>query len=46
MTGNGAVSEGQAIRAGGGTDHVRTAAAQPGQDEGNQEDLQVGHVLT
>ena len=43
MSGDGAVSEGQAVRAGGGTDHIRTAAAQPGQNEGNQEDLQVCH---
>ncbi|CAK6977859.1 UV-stimulated scaffold protein A isoform X2 [Scomber scombrus] len=39
MTGDGAVSEGQAVGAGGGADHIRTAAAQRGQDEGNQEDL-------
>lgn len=38
---DGAVSEGQAVTAGGGADHNRAATAQPGQDEGNQEDLQV-----
>lgn len=37
----GAVPEGEAVTAGGGADHIRTATAQPGQDEGNQEDLQV-----
>lgn len=38
---DGVVSEGQAVTAGGGADHNRAATAQPGQDEGNQEDLQV-----
>lgn len=38
---DGFVSAGQAVSVGGGADHIRTAAAQPGQDEGNQEDLQV-----
>lgn len=38
---DGAVSEGQAVGAGGAADHVGTATAQPGQDEGGQEDLQV-----
>lgn len=38
---DGFVSAGQAVSAGGGADHVRTATAQPGQDEGNQENLQV-----
>lgn len=41
LSSDGAVSEGAAVRAGGGADHIRTASAQPGQDEGNQEDLQV-----
>lgn len=43
MSNDGVVSEGQAVRAGGGADHIRTATAQPGQDEGNQEDMQVCH---
>lgn len=41
MNSDGVVSEGAAVRAGGAADHIRTATAQPGQDEGNQEDLQV-----
>lgn len=41
LNSDGVVSEGAAVRAGGGADHVRTGTAQPGQDEGNQEDLQV-----
>lgn len=49
MKSDGVVSEGQAVRAGGGADHVRGTPAQPGQNEGNKEDLQVcqmhlGHV--
>ncbi len=43
MHSDGVVSEGQAVRAGGGTDNIRTATAQPGQAEGDQEDLQVCH---
>lgn len=42
MRADGSVSAGPAVPAGGGADHVGTAAAAPGQDEGNQEDLQVG----
>lgn len=38
---DGFVSAGQAVSAGGGADNVRTAAAQPGQNEANQENLQV-----
>lgn len=34
MNSDGVVSEGAAVRAGGGDDHVRTATTQPGQDEG------------
>lgn len=45
MNSDGVVSEGQAVGAGGGADHIRTATAQPGQDEGNQKDLQVCHSL-
>lgn len=41
MSADGFVSAGQAVSVDGGADYVRTAAAQPGQDEGNQDDLQV-----
>lgn len=41
MTADGFISAGQAVSDGGGADHVWTAAAQPGEDEGNQEYLQV-----
>lgn len=41
MKADGFVTAGQAVSVGGRADHVRTAATQPGQDEGNQEDLQV-----
>lgn len=43
MRSDGDVSEGQAVRAGGGADHVGGAPAQPQQNEGDQEDLQVCH---
>ena len=43
MNSDGVISEGQAVGAGGGADHIRTATAQPGQNEGNQKDLQVCH---
>lgn len=45
VTADGFISAGQAVSVGGGADYVRTAAAQPGEDEGNQEDLQVCHSL-
>lgn len=45
VTADGSISAGQAVSVGGGADYVRTAAAQPGEDEGNQEDLQVCHSL-
>lgn len=38
---DGGGSEGAAVGAGGGADHVWTASAPAGQDEGDQEDLQV-----
>lgn len=38
---DGAVSERAVVSAGGGTDHMWTAAAPSGQDQGAQEDLQV-----
>lgn len=49
MKSDGVVSEGQAVRAGGGADHVGGTPARPAQNEGNKEDLQVcqvrlGHV--
>ena len=41
-SGDGVVSEGPAVGAGGGADHIWTASAPPGADEGGEEDLQVG----
>lgn len=46
MKSDGVVSEGEAVRAGGGTDHIWTTTAQSGQDEGTQEDLQVCQTHT
>lgn len=43
MNSDGAVSEGASIGVGGGTDHIRTATAQPRQNEGGQKALQVWH---
>lgn len=43
MNSDGAVSEGASIGVGGGTDHIRTATAQPRQNEGGQKTLQVWH---
>lgn len=45
VTADGFISAGQAVSVGGGADYVRAAAAQPGEDEGNQENLQVCHSL-
>lgn len=42
LSGDGVVSEGPAVGAGGGADHIWTASAAPGADEGGEEDLQVG----